>query len=713
MNKYLNIIIIAFFSILTCNEEIGFSLFIPIVLVFASCNSRSLVLMIPLSIISIYFFKNSFLLATIFLFILVVVYILVLAKKKNFLIDGIYTFLLCFGLLLLIKENININKIYIDIVYSLVCSIIYIIIKYLIKINQSNFIYFEVLAIMVSMLGSSVIDIEIYGVNIPFIIACFYCMYFTCNTGVLFSEVFAILSSIYLLYTYELQIALVLPLIAALYCLNNIFCSFLVVVIGCVVGIFYQQYFKQIIVIDIVCIFFELLKYKVVVKRVTKNETYEDVYKKSLDNLNKDVLAFSSFLDMCTKDSEINREYNKCIDDGVMSFKSNYCSRCYMNHKCLKENDYFINDEMKKLIVDCKNRDFVINNMKILGVCPYNIEMKKSALIINNRINSKDLKTKNKIINSALNNISIMLRQYTIDNSIKKEMNFDYIYKMKKALCDNGYNVCYFEAEKTIENDFEIVAGVRGFVFNDIKNDIEEILNNNMYCKISLMYSHVEKGKTYFKIIPKRNCQLEYSSSSIANGVISGDNILINESNSKTISIICDGMGKGYKANEISINIIRFLENLLKTSLSTYAIVQILNTYCSLRNDMEIYTTLDFLEIDQRTCEASFYKLSAAPSYIYHHNYNKKIEKIENNRLPLGNEKDIDACNVKLEIGDIIIMSSDGIFENIINESELENFISSITYMSVEKIVYQILNYVKNGAKLNDDDISLIVLKAI
>ena len=58
-------------------------------------------------------------------------------------------------------------------------------------------------------------------------------------------------------------------------------------------------------------------------------------------------------------------------------------------------------------------------------------------------------------------------------------------------------------------------------------------------------------------------------------------------------------------------------------------------------------------------------------------------------------------------------MSSDGIFENVTNEEDLKEFIGNIIHLPVEKIVIQIINYIKKNTRINDDDISLIVLRIL
>ena len=56
-------------------------------------------------------------------------------------------------------------------------------------------------------------------------------------------------------------------------------------------------------------------------------------------------------------------------------------------------------------------------------------------------------------------------------------------------------------------------------------------------------------------------------------------------------------------------------------------------------------------------------------------------------------------------------MASDGIFDNIINQEEFENYMKSLKNIEVQKIAYEILNYARNTELISQDDMSIIVLK--
>ena len=78
---------------------------------------------------------------------------------------------------------------------------------------------------------------------------------------------------------------------------------------------------------------------------------------------------------------------------------------------------------------------------------------------------------------------------------------------------------------------------------------------------------------------------------------------------------------------------------------------------------------------------------------------------------PFGIDTDVLKQTVSLNKGDIIFISSDGIFENITKESELLEFLISIKDEAPKQIAYSIIDYTVKQKTLTKDDMSAIVVK--
>ena len=101
--------------------------------------------------------------------------------------------------------------------------------------------------------------------------------------------------------------------------INSILSSFVTILLTTIICFIFPEYYKVAIILDAICIAFELLKNKVLGKRITKENEIKESVKESSEVLNRDVLAFSSFLDMCAQESEGMREYYKKLDEGIKS----------------------------------------------------------------------------------------------------------------------------------------------------------------------------------------------------------------------------------------------------------------------------------------------------------------------------------------------------------------------------------------------------------
>ena len=721
MIKYLNVIVVSFFSVFACTYDFGLALVVPILFIYALNNSKHIIIMIPLSVLSAYFFFKDILISLIVIYILITLYLLLFSKKNSVFLCVLFNILMIFISYMLNSSSVNIDlssinifndnnlydmSLYVILLYTLASTLFLTCLYLLLKSSEEKFIYFEVVALFVSIASSSVIESNI---NVSFILGVFYAMILTFNVGIYVSACFSSFLSVFIYYAFKIDYSLILPFVSILYLINNIASGFIMIIISTVIAFMYPEYFNICLIVDIECILFEILRNRGISKRVIEKETIKDGYNDGLDILNKDIIAFSSFLDMCATDTDNNKQYHKKLNEGINSLISNYCNKCHVRGKC---NQMHIKEHLKELIYNSKNNTYDINHNEVLSVCPYNIEMRKSAIIIYDSLNNMNIKSKNMVITEVLSGISNMLRQFIVDSNMKKELNYEDIYKIKKAIVDSGYNLSYFKCKKQFEDDFIIEVGIRGREFDDFKKGIEKICNKYFVKKVTLEYDKNENGKTYFRIIPKVMCKIEYGKSNIASGTISGDNVLVKETtDGKTIAVICDGMGKGYSANLSSEAVVRMIDELYKSTISSYAMIQILNTYCGIKDSIDNFCTLDYMELNRRNNEMIFYKMSSAPSYIFHKD--KKIEKINNKRLPLGKESEIITDVINVQVGDVIVMSSDGLFDNVINESKLENLISEYTHLSVEKIVCKILDYIRHEKTITDDDLSLIVLKVL
>lgn len=495
--------------------------------------------------------------------------------------------------------------------------------------------------------------------------------------------------------------------------INGLWSSIILITVSFTVWLSKQNYVEDSYLQGIIytTVFFEICKGTIVSSKVREEEVYKDAYSKSIDVLNNEIINFASFLDMYSKDYAVNKDYITKLNDAISTLQGSYCNICYMKEACYKQNKGLLYKYMTELVLYSKRSDYSTDTFIHLKKCPYFIEMKKRAENLNQKYGIDGSLVKTNALVGVINGISNVLRQYTVDNSIKKEMDYSTIYKIRKGINDFGYNISFFNVRKMFIDDFLIEIGIRGFSYSEIEKDITNICNNYIPTKVSVHYVSTEKGKVYINIIPKVNFTIDFGVANIAskNGV-SGDNYLIKElSDTRCIAVLSDGMGKGYEASHLSSATLKLVDNISNANITSNTALQIINTFYSIQDYLEKYSTLDYVEINKIKGIANFFKLGAATSYLYSASGRCKI--IENKSLPFGMEESVEGVEVDIKDGDVLIMASDGMFEASKNKEEIEMFIKNISHLSAQSIVYEIINKVKLGKKLDEDDMSIIVMK--
>ena len=313
---------------------------------------------------------------------------------------------------------------------------------------------------------------------------------------------------------------------------------------------------------------------------------------------------------------------------------------------------------------------------------------------------------------SEIKGITSILNQYTISNSLIEEIEYNKIKSLQQKIKDTGLSLCYFNPKSIFKNDYLIELGFRYESFSKVRKQLEKIASEELSIPTTLLYKESNLIKSYFNLVPKINCDITYGYAKHAEETnsVCGDNFLIKKLNdSRMVSVICDGMGKGVYANSQSSDLINMIKEILDLELTTSVAIQTINTLYNMEDYLEKYSTLDYLEINRSTKKASFYKMGSASSYIIKES--GKLIKVENESLPFGLEEMTSEKEYDIECGDIIIMSSDGVIDNVIEEKDFEKYIKQIKHLTSQKMAYEIMSYaMKTNLKASDDK-CVIVLK--
>lgn len=704
MSKYINIVLVSLFGLLSIKYNMGLTFFIPFICYYSYKNIKNLFLIIPFTFLSILYFKLNVLILVIIFFTTLIILLLLNKQKKLYII--IYSLVMNIMTYFIFKRTNNINSnIYMDISTIIICPLIMAFLIYnsmtFNNINKEirSIAYNEVFLAIILCIGSA--HYKIGNISIGFLLGVYFLMYFSSNKNI-FSSIFLsmILMIVFKVY-FDVTYSLVLPIISFIYLIPSLFSSMTLIII-----LLYLIFFERNILdldiyycLGIISIIFEILR-PFNINNHNNVEVINNVYERTISQIDNEVESFSLFLDKIVTNLSTN-EYHDELAEAITSLTKNVCSLCTNRTECFQKNK-------GKLYYHFKNT--ILNNYDDF-ICAKNEEIKRLGRSLGNNLINKSAYT-NELLSPLLNSVSNILRQYKVDHNINSEMEFNILNNVKEGLEDYGYSLSMFNVVKSFKNDFLIEVGFIGMNFFIEKDNIEHITSHYIGIETNAVFKEVKRNKTYIIIIPKVNYEIIYGYGSISKlgNSICGDNYMVKESQSgKIIAAICDGMGKGLSANIQSTRTLKLLDEITNTNLTSETSLQILNSFMYIQDYQEKFSTLDFIQIDKKTGEMLLYKAGATFTYIIKEN--GEMERIENENLPFGLNELVITKKLNLSNKDLVIMASDGIFDNIVNVLDFENFILTIKDMDPQKISYELLNYARHTDLISKDDMSVIALK--
>jgi stage II sporulation protein E len=190
----------------------------------------------------------------------------------------------------------------------------------------------------------------------------------------------------------------------------------------------------------------------------------------------------------------------------------------------------------------------------------------------------------------------------------------------------------------------------------------------------------------------------------------SGDNYsLLKFGFNKFMMAICDGMGNGKNAQDISEKATSLIENFYRAEFDSEIILSSVNKLLNLHGG-EYFSTIDICSVDLSSGVVDFVKLGATASFIKH---SDTITKIDGGALPVGVLEDANPKITKtsLDFGDIVVLTSDGVVD-CMGEETLEQFILDCDSAAPQELADKILGKAKSSCGgVPNDDMTVVVGK--
>lgn len=273
----------------------------------------------------------------------------------------------------------------------------------------------------------------------------------------------------------------------------------------------------------------------------------------------------------------------------------------------------------------------------------------------------------------------------------------------------------------TLNQVFVYKKGEKLGVSIAIKNsdaENENILKTiNKVCKANFMLTDIRPTEVsglstiIFEVAPKYQVAFGLAQAFKNNDEMGGDtHSVTNINNQKFLMAVCDGMGAGAEANQVSSLAIGLIENFYKAGFDNDTVLSSVNRLLNLGRE-DAFSALDVCVIDQNLGLVDFVKLGAANGFIKH---GDTTDVIESGALPLGILEDIKPkiSRTGVEVGDIIVLISDGISDAFDTTESLQQYINNINTKNPQELAADILDRAKElNFDIPKDDMTVLVCR--
>lgn len=707
--KKVNLIIIGLGISLTINYGVGYTLLIPVFLYYLKKDIKNSLYLVPTISVGMLVFNFENLVSILILELFIVLfYFFMLNRKKilNFQIL-IYSLILIVGniisFLLLNVQLFNLNNVLFIVIslaiFLFLCFQDYI---YLNNIIKQPTLYTEHIVVIIGVLGC--LKLNYLGISLGLIASAYFSMFYAKKYKNIQSLILIFILFMISLLGFGYNESIIILVMGCFFFLEYNYLFFLInvllIVLSLTTTIFNNIHLYSLMITSIA---FEILwlvfdRKKPIVKM--NNNYYNLIINNSIT---LEYGVFSSFLDFFINTFKSKKIYSEQMTKALNCVVERHCNMCNKQSECYKENKTDIVYEIKHLIEQKEvSQNFKRNCSSIQSMMQTAEHLSKQMI--------KDKDTSNIILLAVLNEIKIVLNKYQDEIESKKLISGKIIEKFHNKLYDSTFDIIDIKYKKMFKDDFCIEIVIRK---NDIsiKEDICLLIKNSFKLNCRIEYKE-QNNELIFIVLPEEKIHIKYGYGSLSSSQteLCGDNHLIKSyQNGHFLAAISDGMGKGFLAFEDSRRVLEALDSLCYCSTSVETNIEILNLLYILQGYTERYSTLDAIDINRSSMVANIFKLGASNTYIFHDDLT--YTKIENSSLPLGIEEEIIHTEVKLKDNDMILFSSDGIFENVVDEDKLINLIKNIKSEMPQKIAYAILEHTLSTKTKVKDDMSIIILK--
>ena len=203
---------------------------------------------------------------------------------------------------------------------------------------------------------------------------------------------------------------------------------------------------------------------------------------------------------------------------------------------------------------------------------------------------------------------------------------------------------------------------------------------------------------------------------------VSGDSYsFINVGNGSFAAVLCDGMGTGKKARDLSGLAVKMIENFSFNGFDNETAIEMINSALVMKTEDDSYSTLDLVSVDLQNGNVDILKYGGMPTIIKYkrpdedygegRQYMPNIENVTSGALPVGIMNRVMSRTIRKRVknGDYIIMMSDGVFDSYRKtgktNGDLLRFIELLDYSKPQELAEKIFAEISSADRSVDSNI--------
>ena len=386
------------------------------------------------------------------------------------------------------------------------------------------------------------------------------------------------------------------------------------------------------------------------------------------------------------------QRYKQCLKEGLEECMLHVAAKSFEKGKASMSDLPFL--LVDKCLYVGKIMSLCSSKVAALGMSRESIETDNKVT----RLLARQLGGVGKILNGMSRNVDAPVNyDRRLENRIKEELKY--------------YNVVCSEILLCLGETVSATAIVRNECVSD-KKLIADVIGKCSGTRLSLksVDDSVISGWSVMEFAPKPRLDVTFGVATRAlKKEATGDtHSFMKIGSDKFLMAVCDGMGSGKKAYELSEKAMSLVEGFYKAGFDHDVTVEGINTFLGIEEG-ESFSALDIAVVDLDKCSVDMVKLAAPTSFIKR---SDSVEPIVSSSLPLGVVDDAKPSVFQADIagGDAIVIVSDGVFQRFADD-ELAALINNSPSVNPQLLADTVMQRALEKEACCDDDMTVAVCR--